>query len=730
MPARTTTGADEEFTVPQLVLSPVTGVTGAAAWGALNKFNDGSRWTIADADFDEFLNALPQVQGIEQVPDSCFLYHTAVGPIVNWWKVTVGNIAYVIYTLTSNAAYLVNLSVSPPTSTSIGTYAIKDVTVWQNTTVIFTDGTNIYSIAPPAVVVTTVFSAQPATSLAVYSGRLWGANNATVWWTNGGTYNSLGGDSGAFAIGDQDAATYVIRMVAFSGSLYIFGSGWVKGINNLIDVGNPSVLTFQQPTISGQCPLNLFTRYSIVEWNGSLFFVGGPTNEASFQGPPPPTGAYRLNGNSVARVSAAVDNFFRNVINTATNIYGAYVKIMGKECVVWNVVYQPDTTASWALNGNNEGSIIGVTEDNLWFRVLPEYFITQIFPFRPGATARSTGSGTTVSATVTTVASYCMIVVTVGWTGAQTISSVSVAGTAATFVKNQSQGSSPQINVAMYCRPAPIAGYGIGSVLCTATFSGSVASSWIDVFAYNGMWSADTGAASSSGASGTSSVTVTCPSTQDLVVVAGYGTWTTPDPSFTVEVNNAGLDFIEDAVAYNGFSNAMTPGPSQGSQWILVAGQFKMQRGPLVAIIGLGGTLQALYTDASGNIYVLFWGQTPVVTSQLNTKIWDLGSKLDFDWLNSLLIEYSGTTTSQMLLAEIGNSNTVQGPQGNAVLSIAPAAQLFNHAAPSSPPAVFSDQAVIPFQDRGMGLNMAFVGDKISLHAVVLSYRKMGLGKG
>lgn len=368
MPVGKTVGKDEEFQVPPIAISPITGAPGAINWGGLVKFNTGSRQVIADVEADELINWLPQLSALQHVPapgsaigvwgsTPIWMYSDYLnGNLFTWALCTDGHIRQM--SVTGLVVDLGGGFATAPNSC--------DIANWQGTQIMISDlvAQKIYSWNGS--VLTTVFSNQPTSFIAVYSSRLWMANGLNIVWTNANTNNSLGGDSGAFTITDGRCANPVIGMRDFNGSLYVFGSNWIKTIFGLQDSGTPPVLTFSQPTLESQ--VGIINKWSIVEYGGSLFF-------ANFDG------FWQLNGSFPIKISPALDGFFRN-LDPTSSFTGGYQTIWNVPCVLW--------TVKW--NGDSNYTVFGYTINQQWFRIIP-------------ATGNGAGVAKMISSTVTSAQS-------------------------------------------------------------------------------------------------------------------------------------------------------------------------------------------------------------------------------------------------------------------------------------------------------------------------------------
>ena len=346
MPQRATTGADEELQIPPLGTSSITGVPNVVNWGGLNKFNTASRWVIGDSECDELINFLPQLQAFQQVPGPGASIATLAAPVI-WAYSDILNGNLEIFCLCTNGGlYQVSTGGAITTvGTGFGTAAnTVDIANWQGTNILICDNSQSKIFNWNGSALATVFSAQPGNFVAVFSGRLWIANGLTLTWTNAGTFNSLGGDSGSFAIGDSGCGNPIIGLLNANGSLYVFGSNWIKTINNLVDVGNPLVLTFQQPTISNQ--VSIINKWSLCIWASQIYFANT-------------SGFWVLNGSSLTKVSTQLDGFFQNLGTSSFSC--SYGRVLNKECIFWQALW----------NGDANNTVFGMTVDGLWFRVIP-----------------------------------------------------------------------------------------------------------------------------------------------------------------------------------------------------------------------------------------------------------------------------------------------------------------------------------------------------------------------
>ncbi len=224
----------------------------------------------------------------------------------------------------------------------------SDIANWFGTTIILSDvnAAKIYSWN--GTTFATVFSAQPAAFIAVFSGRLWMANQATLSWTNSGSFNSLSGDSGTVNFIDGDTPPPIRALVPALGNLYVFGYSWSKVIGNLQDIGSIPSLTFQSNTATAEA--GLINKWSIIPFGYSLYY-------ASLNG------MWGLYGQQPSWISEAVGGFFQNLVPANSSFSSAFGYVNQLPVIMWNI--------QWNNNGTNEYTnlVAQITEQQArWFR--------------------------------------------------------------------------------------------------------------------------------------------------------------------------------------------------------------------------------------------------------------------------------------------------------------------------------------------------------------------------
>ena len=322
----------------------------------LNKFSNLSRWVIDDHEFDDLINFIPMGRLIQQVPANSSNFATLAATAV-WISAQPLNQATYIFALCTNGAiYQVSLGGTITTVTGPGTVSVNtDIANWQGTTILFTDpnAAKIYSWNGTAFA--TVFSSQPEQFITVYAGRLWMANLSTIVFTNSGTFNSLGGDSGSFIITDSDCPPPIRALYPYGGNLYVFGYSWVKIYGGLYDSGSPPVLQFQSSTLTDEA--GLINKWGVLPFGYSVFY-------------PSLYGVWNLLGSQPVLMSDPVDQFFLNA-NVANSSYSAaYGVVLGDPCLMWHLQHGIDSTyrvLCMKYNPNGPSEWFTVSQGNITF---------------------------------------------------------------------------------------------------------------------------------------------------------------------------------------------------------------------------------------------------------------------------------------------------------------------------------------------------------------------------
>ena len=292
-------------------------------WGGLNKYELYSRYTIPDTDFDDLINAIPMGQSIRQLQGNGPVLATMAAPIV--WMIEFNlNAGFFLFVLCTNGhLYQVNTSGGTITDCSGATSlsVLSDITLWQEKFVIISDpNTNLtYQWDGTTFTQIAALNTVKGSTITVFGGRLWLASGNVVVFTQGGTYNSLGGDSGSFQIIDDDCITGIVALYPFNGLLYIFGQDWVQVIGNLYVSGSPAQLQFNKYTIEVHAGTN--SAFSLITFGSTLYFSNG-------------NGIWTLTGTIPVKLSTPIDAFFDQESGDST-FAAAFVEIYSEPCVMW-----------------------------------------------------------------------------------------------------------------------------------------------------------------------------------------------------------------------------------------------------------------------------------------------------------------------------------------------------------------------------------------------------------
>jgi hypothetical protein len=154
------------------------------------------------------------------------------------------------------------------------------------------------------------------------------------------------------------------------------------------------------------------------------------------------------------------------------------------------------------------------------------------------------------------------------------------------------------------------------------------------------------------------------------------------------------------------------------------------------------------YSDGT-HYYDLFGGGS-LVTSQFNSKIFDFNSKLSVDWFTNVALQLIITQPTTLTVCEINSAGAICGPGQPAACSTityplsvgdwynntGTVGRWFNAAGvagdwqSTSTTMFILAQFVVPFQERGLGLNITLSSKGAVFQAIVISYRRMQQAKG
>jgi hypothetical protein len=323
--------------------------SGGAPWSGINRYEEFSRYTIQDNQFDDLINAIPMGPSIKQIPGNSAPFVTLPSPAI-WMIEFQLNAGFFIFALCEDGhlrqvAIPGGAIVDCSTSTSLGPNC--DIALWQETNVIISDPdvSKTYSWDGTTFTHITALDGVKGAFITVFSGRLWLSHGNVVVFTQGGTFNSLGGDSGSFLIIDSDCITPIQALFPFNGLLYIFGQDWVQVLGNLFVSGSPAVLQFTKYTIEVQ--VGLSSKWSLITFGSTLYWAN-------------PNGIWSFTGTVPQKISMPVDNFFDQQESDST-LASCFCEIYSEPCLAWAV---------HTSNDNAYGLLAYSVINNLWFRVV------------------------------------------------------------------------------------------------------------------------------------------------------------------------------------------------------------------------------------------------------------------------------------------------------------------------------------------------------------------------
>jgi hypothetical protein len=323
--------------------------------GGISKEQAISRWVVDPNSFDDLVNFLPTGNMLQQIPGNGPVFSTLPSPAV-WISAQTLNAATFIFALCANGAiYQTSLGGVRTIVTGPGTVSVNtDIANWQGTTILFTDlnASKIYSWDGASFA--TVFSNQPAQFITVFNSRLWMAYQATVTFTAGGTFNSLGGDSGSFAITDADCPPPIRCLIPFGGNLFIGGYSWWQTVGGLFDSGSPAVLQFSKTTLTDEA--GVYSKWSAIGYGYSLYY-------ASLYG------VWSLLGAQPQFISDPVGYFFQGAVVPGSSYSAAYGQILGVPCLMWQILVSDGTyrVIGQTIQSNGNGLWFTVSTSNIAF---------------------------------------------------------------------------------------------------------------------------------------------------------------------------------------------------------------------------------------------------------------------------------------------------------------------------------------------------------------------------
>jgi hypothetical protein len=232
------------------------------------------------------------------------------------------------------------------------------------------------------------------TTLAVFGGRVWLANNNVVTYTGtGASYGGVGYDdflaadaSGSFTINDPDLVHEITALRSLNNYLFIFGDNSVKQIGNITVSG--TVTSFTLVTLTSD--QGTIFRDSIVSFNRLVLFANT-------------VGVYAIFGTSVEKISDKMDGIFRQIdfgqilsaaVNDISNIHcfmllvkyndimqGPRSLILAFQNKKWFVISQGDsltfivtgivqgTTQTFSTSGSDVTEILSEPEEPVSIRL-------------------------------------------------------------------------------------------------------------------------------------------------------------------------------------------------------------------------------------------------------------------------------------------------------------------------------------------------------------------------
>ena len=164
---------------------------------------------------------------------------------------------------------------------------------------------------------------QPGIAIASFSGRVWIAQDRTIYYTAADSYNDFTSVSaGNITITDATLHGDIIQIVSANNFLYIFGTDSINVFSD-VRVSTTGVTLFTNTNISASIGSNF--KYAIFAYFRSIFFMNR-------------YGIYALVGATTSKISDALDGVFPG-IDFTSGIYGGQVVINNILCAAFQFVY-------------------------------------------------------------------------------------------------------------------------------------------------------------------------------------------------------------------------------------------------------------------------------------------------------------------------------------------------------------------------------------------------------
>jgi hypothetical protein len=165
---------------------------------------------------------------------------------------------------------------------------------------------------------------QPGIAIASFSGRVWIAQDRTIYYTAADSYNDFTSVSaGNITITDATLHGDIIQIISANNFLYIFGTDSINVFSD-VRVSTTGVTLFTNTNISASIGSNF--KYAIFAYFRSIFFMNR-------------YGIYALVGATTSKISDALDGVFPDIDFTA-GIYGGQVVINNILCAAFQFVYE------------------------------------------------------------------------------------------------------------------------------------------------------------------------------------------------------------------------------------------------------------------------------------------------------------------------------------------------------------------------------------------------------
>lgn len=205
------------------------------------------------------------------------------------------------------------------------------------------------------------------TSLAVYAGRVWIANNKVISFTDISSYSSFGGAGGSTTINDSYLHGAITALYAANGYLYIFGPESIDALSS-VQISSLGITSFSRTNITAS--VGTTYQLSVQPYYRSLLFASQ-------------YGIYSLSGATPQKISDHLDNLF-NPGTFVSGIVGQQVTLYGKLCMAFTIRVVDSFTTLYGVQTTR--TLVAIFFERKWFFVYPGVDVATLVSAASGST--------------------------------------------------------------------------------------------------------------------------------------------------------------------------------------------------------------------------------------------------------------------------------------------------------------------------------------------------------